>query len=342
MIIFNAKVLVHKFHTGVENYTKYILKFLKKNDTLSITVAKPYFKNRFYTIFWTQVILPFKKGDLLFSPANTAPIFIPKNKKSILTLHDVAFITQKETLSWCFRAYYQFIIPKIIKRADRIITVSEYSKNEILTYYPQASGKIESIPLGILPYFKPLEKTQKKNQILYVGTLQKRKNFTTVIEVFEQLQLQDYTLIIVGNFISNFVLDDATLALLDKAKKNPNIKILQKVSKEELVFLYSTSKIFFFPSLYEGFGLPILEAMACGTPVICSDIPALKEIGQDLPLYSHPTNKEEFKKNILKLLADETLQKSLSQQGIIHAQKFSWEKAVEKHLSILKETTNVS
>ena len=112
-------------------------------------MEKPKTKNKYLAHLWNHFILPFKQGDLLFCPANIAPFFVPKNKKMVVTLHDVAFLTYPDSFSSFFKSYYQWLVPKVIHRADRIITVSQSSKKEIIRYYPQAKNKIEVISLGL-------------------------------------------------------------------------------------------------------------------------------------------------------------------------------------------------
>ncbi|MCK5535738.1 MAG: glycosyltransferase, partial [Bacteroidales bacterium] len=220
-IIFDGRVLTHTHFTGVENYTKSIYNYLTKKT--NVFLLKPKSKNKYLTHLWNHFILPFKHGDLLFCPANIAPFFVPKNKKLVLTLHDVAFLTYPDSFSSFFRSYYQWLVPKVIHRADKIITISQSSKKEIIKYYPHAKNKIEVISLGLDNNFHLLPNIEKKNQILYVGSLNTRKNFISVIKAFNQLAQGQYQLVIVGNFSSNFHLDKTTQGLLEKAKRNPNI-----------------------------------------------------------------------------------------------------------------------
>lgn len=334
-IIFDGRVLTHTHFTGVENYTKSIYHYLTKKT--NVLLLKPKSKNKYLTHLWNHFILPFKHADLLFCPANIAPFFVPKNKKLVVTLHDVAFLTYPDSFSSFFRSYYQWLVPKVILRADKIITISQASKNEIIRYYPFAKNKIEVISLGLDNHFHLLQNIEKKNQILYVGSLNTRKNFTSVIKAFDQLPYDQYQLVIVGNFSSNFHLDKQTQDLLEKAKRNPNIEFKSHISDDELTLLYNESKLFLFPSFYEGFGLPPLESMACGTPVITSNLSSMPEVCGDAAIYIDPHSVEDISLKIQTVLNDEALQQKLINKGLEHIKQFTWEKATDEHIKVFKE-----
>lgn len=333
-LIFDTRVLTHKTYTGVENYTKLILGVLSKK--IDINVSKPKTINKYFIHLWTHLILPFKKGDILFCPANIAPIFVPKNKKLILTIHDIAFMINPQSFSFFFRWYYKFIISINIKRADRIITVSNFSKKEIEKHYPYSKGKIEIIHLGIDELFKPLN-IKKKKQILYVGSLNERKNFKSVLEAYEKLNLKDYKLLLVGNFNDNFKINKYSKQIIDKAKQNKNILFLSNISNNELLKLYNESKLLIFPSFYEGFGLPPLEAMACGTSVITSNVSSLPEVGGDAVVYCNPYDVDDIRDKIELVINNENLQKEMIQKGLKRAKQFTWKKSAEKHLKVFKK-----
>ena len=333
-IVFDARVLTHKTYTGVENYTEKILEKLK--EIIGIVLVKPFRKNRYLAHLWNHFVLPFKKGDILFCPANIAPIYVPKSKKLILTVHDVAFKTYPQSFSSFFRFYYNFIIPINIKRADKIITVSNYSKKEIEKYFPFAKDKIEVVCLGVDKQFKHLN-IEKKSQILYVGSINERKNFKGVIKAFESLKAKNYQLLVVGNFFDNFQLDEATKQLINKAKESENIRFLSNVTNNELVKLYNESKLFVFPSFYEGFGFPVLEAIACGTPVITSNVSSLPEVGGDAVLYCNPNDIDDIAKKMEMVLKDEALQQKMIEKGLQRAKLFTWEKAAKEHIKVFEE-----
>jgi glycosyltransferase involved in cell wall biosynthesis len=334
-IVFDARVLTHRVYTGVENYTKNIL-FNIKNQ-LDIHIALPKIRNKYLIHLWVHFILPFKKGQIIFCPANIAPIFVPKDKKLILTLHDVSFLVYPETFSVFFRLYYNLLIPINIKRANKIITVSNFSRREILKHYPEAKNKIEVIYLGVDKRFKLINNINKKNQILYVGSLNRRKNFMNVIKAFELLNIKNIKLIVVGNFSNNFNIDIETQKLLKRAYKNKNIEFKKNIEDNELVKIYNESKLFIFPSLYEGFGLPILEAMACGVPVITSDISSLPEIGDSAVVYCDPYNIKDIKEKMEIVLKNKYLQKEIIKKGLKRVQDFDWKRSAQEHLKVFNK-----
>lgn len=334
-LIFDYRILTHKTYTGVENYAKNIFENIK--NQLDINIAKPQATNKYLAHLWTHFILPFKSGDVLFCPANIAPVFVPKSKKLIVTIHDVAFLTYPESFSGFFRVYYRFLMPIIIKRADKIITVSNYSKKEIEKYYLEAKGKIEVISLGFDKNFKKLDNIKKKNQILYVGSLNKRKNFIGVLKAFELLEKKDYKLLLVGNFSANFALDKKSKEVIEIAKQNPNIEFKSNIDNKELIQIYNESVIFLFPSFYEGFGLPILEAMACGTPVICSNSSSLPEVGGDAVVYCNASDINDIKEKIEQVLKDDNLQNQMIKKCLERAKLFSWEKSAQEHIKVFEK-----
>lgn len=334
-LIFDYRVLTHKTYTGVENYAKNIFEQLK--NKCDINIAKSKTTNKYLSHVWTHFILPFKSGDVLFCPANITPIFVPKSKKLVVTIHDVAFLIYPKSFSIFFRIYYKLIMPIVVKRADKIITVSEYSKKEIEKYYPIAKEKIKVIYLGYDKAFKKLDTTKKKKQLLYVGSINSRKNFVGVLKAFKFLNKQEYRLLVVGNFSTNFLIDENDKEILEKAKQNQNIEFRSDVSNNELVEIYNESKLFIFPSFYEGFGLPVLEAMACGTPVVCSNSSSIPEVGGDAVVYCNPLDIEDIKEKMEMILCDEMLQKEGIQKGLQRAKEFSWEKSADEHIKIFEE-----
>ncbi len=332
-ILFDARVLTHKHYTGIENYTKYILENMKE----VVSVAKPKYTNKYLAHLWTHLILPFKKGDVLFCPANSAPIFIPKNKKLVLTIHDIAFLTYAKSFSRFFRLYYTFLIPFNIKRADQIITISEASKKEILRLFPNVEDKINIISQGIDSKYKIINEFKKKKQILYVGSINERKNIIGVIEAFEKLPKElDYDLIIVGNFFNLFSLSDKMKETIQRAKFNNKIIFKEGLNDKELIEEYNLSTVFIFPSFYEGFGFPPLEAMACGTPVITSNISSMPEVCGDAAMYVDPYDVDDISKKIEFLLANEEERERLIKKGLERVKHFTWEKSAKKHLDVIK------
>ncbi len=333
-VLFETRVLMHNHYTGVENYTNNIYNILSKK--LQVISLRPKSSNKYLAHLWTQFILPLKNGDLLFSPANIAPIFLPKKKILVVTIHDISFLKFKRTFSILFKLYYQLMIPFVIKRANKIITISNYSKYEIEKYYPNAKNKIEVILLGVDKKYRIIDNIVKKQQILYVGSMNERKNILGVLQAFNKLENKKIKLVIVGNFLSNFNINEKIEKELTNAYLNSNIKFKNDVDNSELVKLYNESLLLLFPSFYEGFGLPVLEAMACGTPVVCSDSSSLPEVGGDAVVYCDAYDIDDIKDKIEMLLDDKDLQKKMIEKGLVQAKKFSWEKSANEHITLFK------
>ena len=167
--------------------------------------------------------------------------------------------------------------------------------------------------------------------------MNKRKNFISVLEAFELLDIKDYKLLLVGNFSSNFDIDDETKQLIKKAEQNVSIEFRSGISDKELIKIYNESKLFVLPSFYEGFGLPVLESMACGTPVVCSETTSLPEVGGDAIMYCNPYDIEDIKDKIELVLNDSDLQKDMIDKGLTRAKLFTWEKSADEHMKVFEE-----
>ena len=282
---------------------------------------------------WEQIDLPkyLKSIDspLLLNLANTAPLFY---KNQIITIHDLAFLQHPIWFSKKFYMYYRFLIPKIAKNGKKIITVSNFSKKEIISLLGIDEKKIEVIYNGISCNFNYNPTIHKKNYILAVSSLDPRKNFKNLILSFEKINLKNYRLVIVGS--ENKVFSNAEIKNL--MKKIQNVEFTGYVSDNKLVKLYQEAKIFVYPSLYEGFGIPPLEAMASGTPVISSNVASLPEVCGDAVYYVNPYDVNDIAKGIETVLKDEKLQKELVQRGLERVKLFNWEKSANKLIKIIE------
>jgi glycosyltransferase involved in cell wall biosynthesis len=337
-LLFDGRVLRHRHFSGVENYAASLASQLGD----AVDVAMPRWDSRVYQQLWEHTLLPYhaRQYDLLFCPANIAPVSLPEKTRLVLTLHDVAFRRFPESFSTAFRRYYEWLVPRNIRRADRIVTVSRTSEREILHYYPKAEGKIRVIHLGVSPLFKPDKTAQKEKQLLYVGSLNERKNIAGVIEAFLSLpQGHGYRLILVGNFSRNFTLSRRTEQALELAEASGDITMMQGVDNRELLRLYNTSRCLVFPSFYEGFGLPPLEAMACGTPVIVSNISAMPEVCGETALYCDPHDVAHIAGKMRQIIEDDSLYARLKMEGLERVKKFSWENAAQEHRKVFEEVS---
>lgn len=343
MLIVNARFLAQAL-TGVQRYAIEISKRLKKFDPTIIFVAP---KNILHLdiakeldvqiigtkagYFWEQIELPLYLksigSPLLFSPANMAPIFY-KNK--IVSLHDIAFVKFPSGFSWKFKLIYRLFIPLILASSKKIITISQFSKKEIIDHYSLSAEKIVVIYNGIDEKFYHLPDTEHKEEyLLGVSSLDSRKNFKGLIEAFIKLNHPSLILYIIGDQNNAFKNMDV---MTDK-----RIKFLGRVSDEKLIDYYSGALAFIYPSFYEGFGFPPLEAMACGAAVICSNTASLPEVGGDAVMYINPYDTNDIRDKMLMVIENEKLREEMVQKGLQHVKQFSWDQAAEEYRKVFKE-----
>ena len=253
-------------------------------------------------------------SPLLLNLANTGPLYYLNN---IITIHDLAFTKDKRWFSFTFRKVYNFLIPRLIKKARHVISVSEFSKNEIINYYNTSKKLITVAYNGVehLPIIN--DNIEKSDYYLVVGSLDLRKNLELVINAFNILNLP---LKIVGGNSKSF----------GKQKKIDvvdNIEFLGRVSDEELSLLYMRSKGFIYMSLYEGFGIPPIEAINYKTTPIVSDIEVFHEILGDYARYCNPYNLEELISSI-KMYDDDNYKNEITNYVVdSFREKYSWNKS---------------
>lgn len=282
--------------------------------------------------FWEQLVLPFfflgKKDYVLISFTGLGSIAVP-NK--IMTVHDLSFLVCRQ---WFSRAYYCFYKPMTwlaVKTSKHLITVSEFSKKEILRLYPfLAEDKIHVIyNAADKDKFKPANSFTEHGMpyCLSVSSLDPRKNFTRLLEAFKGIE--GCKLLIVGGANKVFAQNHAL-------HKSENIKFLGRVSDEELIHLYQGANAFIFPSLYEGFGLPVVEAMCVGCPVIASDIPVLREVCGEAAIYFNPKNTDDIRNKILSFIDNQqNLKPIMTQKGKDNVLRFSWKSSAMKLVKLI-------
>ncbi|ADU96640.1 glycosyl transferase group 1 [Thermovibrio ammonificans HB-1] len=281
--------------------------------------------------FWEQLYLPLaSRNKLLLNLANTAPLF---KRYQIVTVHDLAFLRYPECFSASFAKWYSFLIPRIVKNSLRVLTVSHFSREEIVNFLGVSPERITVIYNAVSEKFFYDPCVEKENIVLAVGSLDPRKNLLRLIDAFKKLNLHDYTLFIVGQ--QSKIFRNSKLEAL--IRNLSNVKITGYLTDEELVKLYQRAKLFIYPSVYEGFGLPPLEAMACGTPVIVSNVASLPEVCGDAAYYINPFSVDDIANGIRCVLEDDVLQKELISKGLKRVKRFTWENSVKKLVSVIEE-----
>ena len=293
---------------------------------------------------WEQLILPNSKNkeELLWSPSNTGPAFL---QNQVVTIHDMAFFDRHETMSRSFQLFYSMLIPKLVKNCKRVIAVSEFTKSRISYYTNISPEKIITIHNGVSEDFfiaPKISKTElfkklginRSNYFLSLSSLEPRKNLDKLISAWKKLPInttKDTNLVIAGGIGSCSVFQKQTL------EGGNGIIFTGRLGEEELIACLHYANLFVYPSTYEGFGLPILEAMAAGTPVLCGNAKALKEVGGDLPIYINPHDSDLFAETLEHALKSPEKQKEKSDEAQKRAMKFNWQNTAEETFKTLLE-----
>lgn len=325
---YNSKKLIHPSNNG---NIKNIKSLISKSQFIKRITRK-------MLITCSRIVTP--KYDIYWQP-NFIPNQAIKANKIISTVHDFSFILHKDFHPKERIEYFEKYFFKNIVKSDMIITGSEFSKQEILEQLNFSSEKIRVIYHGIdHKLFKLDDKLDlnfelPKKFIFSVGSIEPRKNLLGLLKAYDLLENNlkaEYKLVLAG--FKGWE-NKEIMTLIEKNKEN--IHYLGFISDIELVKVYNLATCFVFPSFYEGFGLPVLEAIACGTPVICSNTSSLPEVGGDAVVYCNPYDLNDIKNKIEIVLNDDNLQKEMIKKGLERAKLFSWEKSAEEHIKVFEE-----
>lgn len=363
----------NKFHkTGTEWYSYHLIQELKKLNTKSdqfILYSKEALRGGLKDLpegwqskvlcwppkkLWTQLRLSaemlINKPDVLFVPAHTIPLVHPRN--TITTLHDVGFERYPEIYSKKELAYHRFSARFALRHAKHIITPSEFSKREIIELYNADPSKISVIYNGYdKDKYKILSKEEvnsildkynlNKPYFFFVSRLVEKKNVVGLLEAFQkfiELGIRNHelgiNLVLVGE--PGYGYDKIKKTIGESGVKEKIIE-LGWVPEEDMPALFNGATAFVFPSFYEGFGIPVLEAMACGTPVICSKRASLPEVVGEAGILIDPQNIGELTKEMVRVTSDENLRHDLRERGLKQAQNFSWGKCAEETYRVLRQ-----
>lgn len=283
--------------------------------------------------------------DIFHSPDFTLPPTLP-GTKTLLTVHDLSFVRDPASAAPGLLKYLNTVVPRSVKRAHHILADSFATKNDLQEIYAVPPEKITVLYSGVEARFRRMSETEQqavraKYQlgeaplILAVGTLQPRKNYVRVIQAFaelcNQLKTESYTLVIAGG---QGWLFDSIFAEVERLGLRGRVLFPGFIADEDLPALYSAARVLAYPSLYEGFGLPVLEAMACGTPVLTSTVSSLPEVAGEAALCVPPTDVPALAEALHQLLTDEALRADLSAKGLARAQTFTWGRAAQELLNI--------
>jgi len=339
---------------------KNLLKLDKKNEYFLIHT-----KNKKYNFEgnYTEITLPFFSTiprklitgtwyfekickdlnlDIIHDLGQISPFFTKSKAKKILTVFDLASVLFPEKFSIYARICIKFY-PLIFKNTDKIITISENSKKDIMNIYKIPEEQIIVTNLGVDKKFKKIKNKKAlkdvknkydlpENFILFVGTIEPRKNLENLIRVYSKYENKGTKLVIVGKTGWKY---KPFFKTLEQLNLNKDIKLMGFVEDDDLPYFYNLAKVFVYPSFYEGFGLPPLEAMACGCPVITSNTSSLPEVVGKAGLMINPYSLEnELIPALQKIFYNLNYRNNLIKKGFLQAKKFNWENSVKKILRL--------
>jgi glycosyltransferase involved in cell wall biosynthesis len=323
-----------------------------------INIINVNFKVRFFRVLWQLFILPFslwkRKVDVLHSSNYITPFF-KFGFKVIVSIHDMTFFIMPEKYTVIKRIFFRTLVPVFIKVADYVITISENTKKDIVKFFKMNPDRIyvtypgipDSYKVSIIKDEQKIKETLikyniKRDFILFVGMIEPRKNVLSLLKAFLLVdKIIDMDLVIVGKKGWKYEdIDD----FMNKLKSNPiknNIIFTGYVPENELLYIYQKASIFIYPSFYEGFGLPPLQAMACGIPVITSNTSSLPEVVGDAALIFEPTDIDGIADAIKRIVFDDRLREELKMKGIKRSERFTLKNFAESTISVYEKLRGI-
>jgi glycosyltransferase involved in cell wall biosynthesis len=347
----------HAAKTGVEHYAQQLilhLAALNTGDKYTLylrTAPQAWFaklpanfqvKVIPFPKFWTQLRLGWEMfrhaPDLLFIPASALPFIHPR--RSVVTIHDIAWVDYPEAFTPAMRRYLHWSTGFAVRKAARVIAVSEATRQDLIKYYKVAPEKIVTVPHGYevpsgldAPLSLEVAPRLPEKYVLFLSTLQPRKNVVGLIDAFVALKQEHpelpHKLVIVGKPGWKFE------PILEKISQHEDVVVyLNHIADADRWPVYRRAALFVHPSFYEGFGMWLLEAFACGVPAAVSNISSLPEVGGDAALYFDPHSQEEIKNTILKVLTDPELAAELVARGKQRLALYSWERCAKETMEV--------
>jgi glycosyltransferase involved in cell wall biosynthesis len=339
-IVMNGRAMRRRV-TGVERYALEVARRLA--GRLRVILPSIAFQGLVGHL-WEQLILPLHVSGtaVLWSPANSGPVRV---ERQVVTIHDLSPIDHPEWFRPSFARLYRLLLPRLVECARAVIVPSNFTERRLLESYPNAAGKVFVVPQGVNQdhfYPRPHAETKRLRRqrslpekfFLAVGSLQPRKNLAGLLATWESVRAErpDLALIIAGGFGSPFKPPILNTHV-------PGVRLLGYVPEDELPVLYSAALGYICASFEEGFGLTVLEAMACGTPVIAARSGALPELLGTTGLLFDPQASNELAASIEKLVGDPGLQSELATGALVRARSFPWEKTANRIGELLHATT---
>jgi len=351
-VFINGRYLSQKL-TGVQRFAKEIVIRILKSDlnigVLTLPTAKASGSQvqriPFIAVngqIWEQVILPLylklSGSPLLINLGNSAPVLY---SNSIVCLHDVAFKRKPEWFSNSFVRWYNFMIPRILRSAQHLLTVSDFSKKEIMHYYDVPADKISVLYNG-QPSFTSVqtsgEKLPMSDYALCVGSLSERKNQMYLLEAYLKINKPDFKLVLAGTINSELFRDQKDL--LERIKSSDQVVLIEAPSDKELADLYAQAKFCVYVPHYEGFGIPVLEALAYKKPILVSDIPVFRELFSPNVLFSSLTNNDNLREKLEEMNSATNLWSNRVANFDFEKRGFSYQLSAEKLTELINSMIN--
>lgn len=359
----DARLLTEPF-TGIGRYTSGMCRELVKHDGdfFLYMPSRPYEANwngnrvivrssnlasRLGRMFWSQTVLPLNalrdNVDVLWSATHRLPRWLPSKVARVVTVHDLVWRHAPETMRPLSRTLDRVLMPSAVRSADRVIAVSQSTAQAIKAEWPSAGNKVRVIHPGgaILPPAGDAKALTlmgiDKQYVLFVGTLEPRKNLARLLAAFAKLPepvRYGAKLVIAGGKGWGGI---DIVRLIAELNLREHVILTGYVNDLLLSTLYSNARLLAMPSLYEGFGLPLVEAMSRGVPVLISNISSLPEVAGDAGYQVDPFDVESIADGLLNLLADEALHESYAMRAVASASRFSWEQAARQTLEVFSE-----
>jgi glycosyltransferase involved in cell wall biosynthesis len=341
-LLVNTRIL-HGHLTGVQRYLLSILNHLDADSLSKVSPAGPLHGIKGHA--WEQFALPMKCGKkLLWSPSNSGPLAC---RHQVLTMHDLVPIDHAEFLNPRFASWYQFLLPRLVRRVDRVIAISEFTRNRLIEVFGISEDKIAVVWNGVDDRFKPQSEdkiTEARiklgipagRYLVALGSLEPRKNLKRLLQVWSRVVNElpdDVWLVLSGAKGKSLVFDGESYEDLPD-----RVHLTGHVPDDLLPALYSGALLAPYLSVYEGFGLPPLEAMACGTPPLTGNLTALPEVVGDGGLMVDPYDVDAIASALKKMVVDDALRDNLRLNGFQQARRFDWKRTAEQTMQVLMET----
>ncbi len=311
------------------------------SDNITPLIISPQARHPILFYWWFEhsipSILKAIKADLFISPDGY--VSLSSKVKTLSVIHDLNFEQYPQHFPWIIKKYYKYYFPRFAHRADRIATVSEFSKRDIITRYGIEENKIDVIYNGVNEAFKPLssaviEETRKKYSdgipyFIFVGSIQPRKNIKNLLiafELFRNNYPQPFKLLIVG---TKKWWTNELEKTLKEMKHREDVILTGRVEEDELLKLMGSAYAMTYVPFYEGFGIPILEAFNCQVPVITSNVTSMPEVANGAAILVDPQDTQSIASSMMRIVEDVNLAKELIAKGIVRKNNFNWDKSAD-------------